>query len=141
MTIKLILNQKGRDVWSVAPDASVYSAIEIMAEKGVGALVVTDGNQLVGIISERDYARKVILRGKASKDTLVSDVMTRDVITATDSVTIDEAMSLMTDRRIRHLPVVEDGAVTGVVSVGDLVKFKLKDQENLIEHLENYITR
>lgn len=141
MTIKLILNRKGRDVWSVAPGASVYSAIEVMAEKGVGALVVMDEATLVGIISERDYARKVILQGKASKETRVADVMTEQVITAPESVAIDEAMSLMTDRRIRHLPIVEDGAVTGIVSMGDLVKFKLKDQKNLIEHLENYISR
>lgn len=141
MTVKLILNQKGRDVWSIAPDASVYAAIELMAQNGVGALVVMEDTTLVGIISERDYARKVILQGKASRETRVADVMTRQVITAPESVGIDEAMSLMTDRRIRHLPIVEDDVVTGVVSMGDLVKFKLKDQENLIEHLENYITR
>ncbi len=141
MTIKRILNQKGHDVWSIAPDATVYSAIERMAQKGVGALVVLDESRLVGIISERDYARKVILQGKSSRETRVADVMTRQVITAPESVGIDEAMSLMTDRRIRHLPIVEDDVVTGVVSMGDLVKFKLKDQESLIEHLENYITQ
>ncbi|PIQ63548.1 MAG: histidine kinase [Bacteroidetes bacterium CG12_big_fil_rev_8_21_14_0_65_60_17] len=141
MTIKLILNRKGRDVWSVAPTDSVYAAIERMAEKGVGALVVKEQDALVGIISERDYARKVILKGKASRETRVSEVMTASVITAPESTSIDDAMSLMTDRRIRHLPIIEDGAVTGMISMGDLVKFKLKDQENLIEHLENYITR
>lgn len=140
-SIKHILNMKGRDVWSVRPDASVYTAIEVMAEKGVGALVVMDDVQLVGIISERDYARKVILKGKASKETRVADVMTERVITAPETITVDEAMSLMTDRRIRHLPVIVDDRVTGVVSMGDLVKCKLKDQENLIEQLENYITR
>lgn len=140
-SIRHILNMKGRDVWSVRPDASVYTAIEVMAEKGVGALVVMDDVRLVGIISERDYARKVILKGKASKKTLVADVMTEHVITAPETVTVDEAMSLMTDRRIRHLPVIVDERVTGVVSMGDLVKCKLKDQENLIEQLENYITR
>jgi len=141
MTIKRILNQKGHDVWSIAPDATVYSAIERMAQKGVGALVVLDESRLVGIISERDYARKVILQGKSSRETRVADVMTRQVITAPESVGIDEAMSLMTDRRIRHLPIVKDDVVSGVVSMGDLVKFKLKDQENLIEQLENYISR
>ncbi|MEQ9104127.1 MAG: CBS domain-containing protein [Rhodothermales bacterium] len=140
-SIKHILHRKGRDVWSVRPDASVYTAIEVMAHRGVGALVVLDDVQLVGIISERDYARKVILQGKASKETRVADVMTERVITAPESVSVDEAMSLMTDRRIRHLPVVENGRVVGMVSMGDLVKCKLKDQENLIEQLENYITR
>lgn len=140
-SIKHILHRKGRDVWSVRPDASVYTAIEVMADKGVGALVVLDDVQLVGIISERDYARKVILKGKASKETRVADVMTERVITAPETVSVDEAMSLMTDRRIRHLPVVEHNRVVGMISMGDLVKCKLKDQENLIEQLENYITR
>jgi CBS domain-containing protein len=140
-SIKHILNRKGHDVWSVRPDASVYTAIEVMAHRGVGALVVLDDAQLVGIISERDYARKVILKGKASKETRVADVMTERVITVPETISVDEAMSLMTDRRIRHLPVVEDNQVVGVVSMGDLVKCKLKDQEYLIEQLENYITR
>lgn len=140
-TIKQVLNSKGRAVWAVGPDESVYSAIEKMSDKGIGALVVMDGPRLVGIVSERDYARKVILKGRASKETLISEIMTEEVVTATESMTVEEGMALMTERRIRHLPIVEGDSVVGMISIGDLVKCRLKDQEMLIEQLENYITR
>jgi CBS domain-containing protein len=134
------LERKGHDVWSIAPDATVYEAIRRMAEQGVGALVVLDGRKLAGIISERDYARKVILLDRSSKDTPVSAIMTREVVYVTPRQTVEECMALMTARRIRHLPVMEDGSVVGILSIGDLVKDIIADREYLIEQLENYIT-
>lgn len=139
-TICQILESKGRDIWSISPRASVYEAIERMAEKGVGALLVMDVGTLSGIISERDYARKVILKGKASKKIPVSEVMTRKVIVGSERETVEGAMELMTEHRIRHLPIVESGEVTGVVSIGDLVKARLADQQFKIEQLQSYIT-
>jgi CBS domain-containing protein len=135
-----ILAGKGSAVFSVEPDVSVYHALEIMADKGVGALMVMDGDRLVGIMSERDYARKVILQGFASKDTRVSQIMTPKVVVVGPAATIEECMALMTDKRIRHLPVVEDDLVVGVVSIGDVVRELISHQEFIIEQLERYIT-
>jgi CBS domain-containing protein len=134
------LKSKGRDVWSIAPDDVVFNAIKMMADKGVGALLVMDGDKLVGVISERDYARKVILLGRSSKDTPVRDIMTAPVICARPEQTVEAGMSLMTEKRIRHLPVVEEGRLVGIVSIGDLVKSILAEKEFLIAQLETYIT-
>jgi CBS domain-containing protein len=134
-----LLRSKGNAVWSVIPDTTVYDAIKLMAEKEVGALLVLEGDKLVGIISERDYARKVILRGRSSKDTPVRDIMTERVLYVRPEQTIEECMALMTAKRVRHLPVCEDDHVIGVVSIGDLVKSVISQQEYLIQQLENYI--
>jgi CBS domain-containing protein len=139
-TIGSVLKKKGGGLWSLSPDASVFEAIEMMADKGVGALLVMSQDELVGIISERDYARKVILKGKASKQTPVREIMTSPVITVTPDQTVDAGMNIMTNNRIRHLPVVQDQRVVGVVSIGDLVKWIITEQEETIQQLENYIT-
>jgi CBS domain-containing protein len=139
-TVGSVLKRKGTDVWFVAPDQTVYEAIERMANKGVGALLVIEGGKLQGIISERDYARKVILRGKSSRITLVKEIMTSPVISVTPGKGVDECMSVMTTNRIRHLPIVENEKVLGVVSIGDLVKWAVSEQEETIGHLENYIS-
>lgn len=139
-TVGDLLNSKGREVWSVAPDASVYDALELMAEKEVGALVVIEEGRLIGLISERDYARKLVLQGRSSRETPVRDVMTAKVICVRPDQTVEECMALMTDKRVRHLPVVEEGDLTGVVSIGDLVKAIIADQQFIIEQLENYIS-
>ena len=139
-TVGLVLKRKGNDVWSVTPDQTVYEAIESMADKGVGALVVISAGKLAGIISERDYARKVILKGRSSKTTLVSDIMTCPVITVTPGLSVDECMGIMTRSRIRHLPIVQNDKILGVVSIGDLVKWLVLEQEETIEHLQNYIS-
>ena len=135
-----LLGAKGGAVWSVAPAATVFDAIAEMAEKGVGALLVMEGGQLLGIISERDYTRKVILKGHSSKDMRVDEIMTSDVATATAEETVEGAMRLMTERRIRHLPILENGRVAGVVSIGDLVKWTISAQEETIAHLTSYIS-
>ena len=127
-------------MWSIAPTATVYDAIRVMAEKGVGAILVMDGPALVGIVSERDYARKIALQDRSSRTTLVRDIMTPEVVTVRPDRSVEYCMELMTDRRIRHLPVVEDESVVGIVSIGDLVKSILADREREIEQLENYIT-
>ena len=138
--VKQLLDTKGRDILSISPDASVLDAIKVMAEKAVGALVVLQDSALAGVVTERDYARKVILKGRSSKSTLVSEIMTPKVITTTGDNTVEECMNLMTDRRIRHLPVVDGETVIGIISIGDLVKAVIADQKAEIEHLEHYIS-
>ena len=135
-----VLERKGSTVWSITPDRTVYEAIERMADKGVGALLVISAEKLVGIISERDYTTKVILKGKSSRATSVNEIMTTPVIFVTPDQTVDECMGIITRRRIRHLPIMEDGNVLGVVSIGDLVKWLVSEQEETIEHLQNYIS-
>lgn len=139
-TIAQILTNKGQDVWSTRPADLVLDAIKTMAEKGVGALLVMDGDKLAGIFSERDYARKIVLEGRSSRDTAVNDIMTRDVILASPDQSIEECMSVMTENRIRHLPVVEDDRVIGIISLGDLVKVIIVEQKELINQLERYIS-
>jgi CBS domain-containing protein len=139
-TIKQLLQTKGYDVWSIGSRASVFDAIKLMSDKGVGALPVVDGEKLVGIISERDYARKVILQGKSSRETPVSEIMTRKVYFIRAEQSLEEAMALMTDKRVRHLPVFENDRMIGIVSIGDLVRDIISEQEFLIGQLENYIT-
>src|SRR5580704_1016832 len=139
-TISAILRNKGGEVWSITPAASVYEAIEIMAEKQVGALPVVEQDQLRGILSERDYARKIILLGRSSKDTPIADIMTADPITVTPQHTVAACMRIVTDKRIRHLPVVESGKLTGMISIGDLVNWVISEQQETIRHLEAYIS-
>ena len=139
-TVAQLLQGKGSEVWSVAPDATVYDAISIMADKGVGALVVLAGQQLVGIVSERDYARKVILQGKSSRDTPVRAIMTDRVHYVGPEQTVEECMALMTAKRIRHLPVLRGERLDGIVSIGDLVKALIAEREVRIQQLESYIT-
>jgi CBS domain-containing protein len=138
--VREILERKGRDVWSIEPTASVYEAMRRMAEKEVGALLVMEGATLVGIISERDYARKVILQGRSSPTTQVGEIMTSRVAYTGPEQTVEECMALMTEKRIRHLPVMEGGRVIGVISIGDLVKSIIAEQQFIIEQLERYIT-
>jgi CBS domain-containing protein len=140
VTVARVLASKGPDVWSIAPDATVYEAIALMAQRGVGALLVMEGDRLVGIVSERDYARKVILQDRSSRDTLVSTIMTKDVVSVRPDHSIEACMALMTEKRIRHLPVVDGEQVIGILSIGDLVKYIIADRELLIEQLEGYIT-
>jgi len=138
-TVGSILRDKGHHVWSVSPDASVYQAIGLMADKGIGALVVIAGETLVGIISERDYARKVALQGKSSKDTPVKDIMTSPVLSVSPNHTVDDCMRIVTTNRIRHLPVVQGEKVVGVVSIGDLVQRVISTQGETIQYLHEYI--
>src|SRR5262245_25109308 len=135
-----LLRHKGQDIWSLTPDATVYEAIDRMAQKSVGALVVMEGERLVGIISERDYARKVILKGKASQETLVREIMSHPVVCVRPEFSIEETMALMTEKRIRHLPVVVEERVIGVISIGDVVRGIIDDKEFDIQQLTNYIT-
>jgi len=138
-TVRQLLGAKGGEVYSTNPDAKVLDALKLMAERNVGALVVLEGKRLVGIFSERDYARKVALQGKSSADVLLRDVMTRDVITVPPTCTVEECMALVTSKRIRHLPVCENDELVGVISIGDLVKEVIAEQERTIKELESYI--
>ena len=140
ITIRSILDRKGAEVYWLPPDASVYQAVEMMATKGVGALVVLEDDKLIGILSERDYARKVILKGKASKETAVSAIMTSPVVYVTPDCPVDEALCLITEKRIRHLPVLERDRLAGIVSIGDMVKSINATQAATIEQLHAYIT-
>lgn len=139
-TIRQLLELKGRDIWSISPDATVYEAVKLMAEKEVGALIVFDGPRTAGIISERDYARKIILKGRSSKETKVRDIMTANVIHTDADKNVEECMALMTNKRIRHLPVLDQGKLIAIVSIGDLVKSIIEEQKFVIEQLESYIS-
>ena len=138
-TVKDILRAKGSQVYTISPDATVYEALGRMAENNVGALLVFEENDLVGLISERDYSRKTILKGRFSKETAVSEIMTAKVVTVHPDDDIEECMELFTDKHIRHLPVVEEGKIVGIVSIGDIVKSIIDYKEFIIEELENYI--
>jgi CBS domain-containing protein len=138
--IGAILNQKDGKVFSIAPEATVFEAIEMMAEANVGALLVMKGEKLVGIISERDYTRKVFIRGKSSKETQVDEIMSKDVTTTKPGDGVDDCLRLMTEKHIRHLPVMDGGKVIGVISIGDLVKHVISCQSATIAHLESYIS-
>lgn len=140
ITVKHLLQDKGHGTWSTTSDSLVYDALKLMADKGVGALLVLEAGKLVGIISERDYARKVILHGKSSLNTPVKEIMTENVICVRPEQTIEECMALMTDKHIRHLPVLQGDEVIGVVSIGDVVKAEIAEKNFLIKQLENYIT-
>ena len=135
-----LLRAKEREIWSVGPDSSVLEALNLMADKNVGALLVFEEEKLVGIFSERDYARKVILKGKASKDTTVKEIMSSKVLYVKPEQSVEECMALMTDKRIRHLPVLEEDQVVGVISIGDVVKAIISDKDFMIHQLESYIT-
>lgn len=139
-TVRDILNAKGGEVWSVAPDLTVFDALKLMAERNIGALLVIEAGRPVGIFSERDYARQVILKGKTSKDTPVREVMSTQVVFVRTTQKLEECMALMTDKRVRHLPVIEEERVIGVVSIGDVVKALISEKEFIIEQLATYIT-
>jgi CBS domain-containing protein len=139
-SVQDILNSKGTDVWSVKPDDIIFDAIQLMADKGIGALLVMEEDKLVGIVTERDYARKVVLEGKSSREALIREVMTTKVLCVSPERTIDECMALMTDKRVRHLPVVDHKQVVGFVSIGDLVKAVISEQKILIDQLQHYIS-
>ena len=139
-TIGQLLREKGAEVWSIGPDASVYDGIKMMAEKGVGALIVIDGGHPVGIISERDYARKVVLKDRSSRDTKIADIMSTTVMYARPDQSVEEGLSMMTEKRVRHLPVMDDDKLVGIVSIGDLVKVIITEQQQMISQLEQYIS-
>lgn len=138
-TVKQLLSVKGGQIYTIRPDAKVYEALELMADKDIGALVVTEGSRLVGVISERDYARKVRLHGKWSHDVPVREIMTDDVVTVDPSRTVEDCMALVTEHRIRHLPVTDGGRLIGIISIGDLVKEVIAEQQETIKQLESYI--
>ncbi len=138
--VRNIIQTKGNAIFSVASTVTVYQALELMFEKNIGALLVIDDGKFVGIFTERHYARKLILKGKSSKETLIGEIMTERPITVTCDTTIDECMRTMTERKIRHLPVMEDNKLVGLISVGDVVKFIIEEQKFIIENLEQYIT-
>lgn len=139
-TVNNILKIKGNILFSITPGTTVYNALEIMVEKNVSALLVVENEKLAGIFTERDYARKVILKGKASRETLIGEIMTEDLITVAPNSTVDECMRLMTSKFIRHLPVVDDGNLMGIISIGDVVKYVIEDQKFIIQNMEQYIT-
>lgn len=139
-SVRDLIQQKGRQVWSVGPQTTVYDTLSLMAAKEIGAVLVVEAERPVGIFSERDYARQVVLKGKSSKDTPVREVMTARVVFVRPEQSIDDCMALMTDKRIRHLPVLEQGKVVGILSIGDVVKAVISEKQFLIEQLENYIS-
>jgi CBS domain-containing protein len=139
-TIEAILGQKGREIFSVSPDATVFEAVEQMANKNVGALLVVENGQLVGMISERDYTRKVMLRGKRSRETQVREIMSSELTVISPREPVENCLRMMTDKRIRHLPVLEGDTIRGIVSIGDLVKWVIATQSAAIQHLEMYIS-
>jgi len=139
-TIKQVLDAKGYQVHSIAPDATVYEALQKMAQEGIGALVVLDGGQLAGIVSERDYARKVILKGRHSRETPVRDIMTEKVICVSSDLRVDASMSIMTKKHVRHLVIRDDSRINGLISIGDVVKAIIDEQQFTIEQLEHYIS-
>jgi CBS domain-containing protein len=139
-TVREILAAKGGDVWSISPDATVFDALKEMADNDVGALVVLDGEKVAGVLSERDYARKVILHGRSSKDLQVKEIMSSKVYFVNPEQNIEDCMALFTNKRVRHLPVMESNKLTGIISIGDVVKATIAEHEYTIKHLENYIT-
>jgi CBS domain-containing protein len=139
-TVREILAGKGRVIWSIQPDATVFEALQAMADNDVGALVVLDGETVAGVLSERDYARKVILHGRSSKELKVKEIMSSKVYFVKPEQNIEDCMALFTNKRVRHLPVMENERLTGVISIGDVVKAVIAEQEYTIKHLENYIT-
>jgi CBS domain-containing protein len=138
--VRDILSKKGYEIWSVSPTTPIYETLQLMDEKNIGAVLVLDSEELVGVFSERDYARKVVLLGRSSRETPVGDVMTGPVTCVRPEQPIEECMALMTDKRVRHLPVIENNQLTGVISIGDVVQAIISEQEFIIEQLENYIT-
>lgn len=140
--VKDILKSKGNAVFSVEPNVTVYQAIEQMCQRNIGGLLIVENGKLLGIFTERDYARKLILKGKSSKDTPISDLMTKNPFTVTTGNSIEECMQLMTNKHIRHLPVVDDDEkLAGMISIGDVVRFVIEEQKSIIEHLESYISQ
>ncbi len=137
--VKQILEGKGNEIFTITPDTSVYHALELMVEKNVSALLVMENDKLAGIFTERDYARKVVLKGKKSTETTIGEIMTSNLITVSPDTTIDECMALMTGKYIRHLPVVADGKLSGIISIGDVVRRIIEDQKSIIGHMEQYI--
>ena len=132
---------KNRQIWTISKDQSVMQALILMSEKNIGAIIIVDNNDFpIGIFSERDYARKIILKGKSSKDTLLDEVMTKELITITRDYKIDQCMEIMNEKRIRHLPVLENKKIIGIISIGDVLKIMIKEQKELIEHLQKFIT-
>jgi CBS domain-containing protein len=138
--VRDVLGRKGSAIWSIGPDATVYEALQLMAEKEIGAVLVLENERPIGIFTERDYARQVILKGKASKDTSVRAIMTARVVYVRPDQTVDDCMAIMTDKRVRHLPVMAEGRLEGLLSIGDIVKAVISEKQFIIEQLENYIT-
>jgi CBS domain-containing protein len=138
-TIKFVLRLKGKEIWSIPPDTSVFDALKLMAEKDIGALPVLDGKKLVGIFSERDYARKVILKGKSSKNMPVSEIMSTNLVMITPDLTTEQGLALMTAKHVRHLPVIDEEELVGFISIGDLVKSIISEQDQIIDKMGKYI--
>ncbi|MFC1564471.1 CBS domain-containing protein [candidate division KSB1 bacterium] len=138
-TVRNILKEKGSEVTTISPDATVFEALKLMSEKGIGAVIVTQGDSVVGILSERDYARKVVLEGKSSKDSPVSEIMTNRVLYVRPEMSVEDCMAIMTEKHFRHLPVLDDGKLVGIISIGDVVKAVMEKKQFIIDQLENYI--